>query len=90
MGLPYVCPKLKARVAGSAGNWYVTLYQGILCSFDNYSKAKTFAKRVNSMLRWLGPAAKVYTPDFGDVINDFLAKAGSGDGSYRPPLNLTS
>lgn len=90
MGLPYVCPKMKAKVEMAFNGWNVFLGGKALAKFDRISPAKTFAKRLNSALRWLGPCTEAFVGDFGDAINAFLVKAGSGDGSYVPPLNLFS
>jgi len=88
VALPYVCPRVKAKVAVGFRAFLVQVDGVSIARFDRFSPAKTFAKRWNSLFRWLGQSNEVYPTDFANQISWMLAKAGSGDGSYRPPLNL--
>lgn len=88
MALPYVCPRIKAKPFQGPNGWNVVAVGEIIAQFERYSPAKTFAKRWNSMFRWLGQSNQVYPSDFAVAVSATLARAGSGDGSYRPPLTL--
>jgi len=88
MALPYVCPRIKAKVAVGFNAYLVQVNGVSVARFDRLSPAKTFAKRWNSMFRWLGQSNEVFSSDFAGQISYTLTRAGSGDGSYRPPLNL--
>jgi len=88
VALPYVCPKIKAKVVTGFRAFLVQVNGVSVARFDRFSPAKTFAKRWNSMFRWLGQSNEVFSTDFTDQVAATLSRAGSGDGSYRPPLNL--
>jgi len=88
VALPYVCPRIKARVVTSDTSYYVFVFGVPVARFARLSPAKTFAKRWNSMFRWLGQSTEVYPSDFANEVSATLIRAGSGDGSYRPPLTL--
>lgn len=87
MALPQICPKLKARVVMSDNAAYVSWGPQIIALFPRLSPAKTFAKRLNSMYRWLGQCTWVDNTAFTEVLAEKLIQAESGDGRYRPPLN---
>ncbi len=89
MALPYVCPKIKAKVAVGFQAYLVQVNGVSIARFERLSPAKTFAKRWNSMFRWLGQSLEVFSADFGSQIAYTLTQAGSGNGSYRPPLTLS-
>lgn len=89
MALPYVCPKIKAKVAAGFQRWLVVVNGVTIASFKRFSPARTFAKRWNSMFRWLGQSSEVFSADFTNQIAATLTRASSGDGSYRPPLNVS-
>lgn len=88
MALPYVCPKIKVKANPSALGYVVELNENVVAIFDRLSPAKTFAKRFNSMFRWLGQAKQVDSLGLPNTVTYIMNKAGSGDGSYRPPLTL--
>jgi hypothetical protein len=92
MAVAQVCPKIRCKIfleTSSASTFYdVRLLGNTLARFPRFSPARTFARRVDTMFRWLGQSVEVFPAEFGAGIQDFLAKAGSGDGTYRPPLTL--
>lgn len=88
MALPYVCPRIKAKAYPSGTGFNVIAVGEILAHFERLSPAKTFAKRWNSMLAWLGQSDQAYPADIAAALSQLLAIAGSGDGRYRPPLTL--
>lgn len=88
MALPYVCPKIKAKVIPNSPGYSVKLLGDLIADFDHLSPAKTFAKRLNSMWAWLGQSNAVNVANFLNAQAAIMTRAGSGDGSYRPPLNL--
>jgi len=92
MAVAIVCPKIKCKIIilpGTPTTFYdVTLLGNALARFPRFSPARTFAKRVDTMFRWLGQSVEVFPAEFGSGIAAFLTRAGSGDGSYKPPLTL--
>ena len=88
MALPYVCPRIRAKVAVGFGAYLVQVDGVSIARFERISPAKTFAKRWNSMFRWLGQSNEVFVSDFNAQVANTLTIAGSGDGRYRPPLTL--
>jgi len=92
MSVAIVCPKIKCKVVieviGGGTFYDVRLLGNSMATFTRFSPARTFAKRVDTMFRWLGQSVEVYPAEFGSAIQAFLTRAGSGDGSYKPPLTL--
>jgi hypothetical protein len=88
MALPYVCKTIKVKAVPSAGGYVVSLGENVLAHFTRLSPAKTWAKRFNSMFRWLGQSDFVDSIGLPNAVTSIMTSAGSGDGTYRPPLNL--
>jgi hypothetical protein len=86
--IAYVCPALKCKVLNDGHVYFVVLLGVAIAKFDRASPARTFGRRVDSMMRWLGQCTEVETAAFPAQVASFLAIAGSGDGRYRPPLTL--
>lgn len=86
--IAYVCPHLRCAILQDGNSYFVALLGVALARFDRRSPARTFARRVDSMFRWMGQANLIYTAQFPAQVAAFLAIAGSGDGRYRPPVTL--
>jgi len=88
MALPFVCKTIKVKAVPSAGGYVVSLGENVLAHFTKLSPAKTWAKRFNSMFRWLGQSDFVDSAGLPNAVTTIMNAAGSGDGSMRPPINL--
>jgi hypothetical protein len=88
MGISKVDKKLLAAPVRIGQTYWVYWFDQPIMQSPTFGRAKTMARKINSMLRYMGTTVVISAESFPSALNDYLGTASIAGLGCVPPINV--